>query len=69
MLAAWEGLGSRELGRVLKCSPVAARARLHRARARLRAALAQVGLPTGDDVEPPAREVNEHGRNTATAHP
>ncbi len=27
MLAAWEGLGSHELGRVLNCSPVAARAR------------------------------------------
>jgi RNA polymerase sigma-70 factor (ECF subfamily) len=67
MLAAWEGLGSHELGRVLNCSAPAARVRLHRAR--LRAALAQVGLPTGDDVEPPAREVNEHGRNTATAHP
>jgi RNA polymerase sigma factor (sigma-70 family) len=61
MLAAWEGLGSHDLGRVLNCSPNAARARLHRARARLRAALGQVGLPIGDDVKPPAMEVNEHG--------
>jgi RNA polymerase sigma-70 factor, ECF subfamily len=69
MLAAWEGLGSRELACVLNCSPAAARVRLHRARARLRAALAQVGLPTGDNAEPPASEVKEHGRNPATAHP
>jgi RNA polymerase sigma factor (sigma-70 family) len=69
MLAAWEGLGSHELGRVLNCSPAAARVRLHRARARLRAALAQVGLPTGDKAKPPATEVNEHGRNPATARP
>jgi RNA polymerase sigma factor (sigma-70 family) len=35
MLASWEGLRSAELGRVLGCSPLAARLRLHRARARL----------------------------------
>lgn len=69
MLAAWEGLGSHELGRVLNCSPAAARVRLHRARGRLRAALAQVGLPTADNVKPPATEVDENGRNPATAHP
>ena len=71
MLAAWEGLGSHELGHVLNCSPAAARVRLHRARARLRAALAQVGLPAGDEAKPPTKteEVNEHGRNPATAHP
>ena len=38
-LAAWEGLGSKELGQALGCSPTAARLRLHRARARLRAQL------------------------------
>jgi RNA polymerase sigma factor (sigma-70 family) len=67
MLAAWEGLGSHELGRVLGCSPAAARVRLHRARARLRVALAGVGLPMGDNLKPAATEVNEHGRNPATA--
>jgi|HubBroStandDraft_1064217.scaffolds.fasta_scaffold162615_2 RNA polymerase sigma factor (sigma-70 family) len=35
MLTGWEGLDSTELGRVLDCSPVAARIRLYRARARL----------------------------------
>jgi RNA polymerase sigma-70 factor (ECF subfamily) len=36
MLAGWEGLNSSELGEVLRCTPTAARLRLHRARARLR---------------------------------
>lgn len=35
-LVAWEGLSLRDAARVLDCSPVAARMRLHRARARLR---------------------------------
>ncbi len=35
MLAGWEGLKAAEIGRVLGCSPTAARIRLHRARARL----------------------------------
>jgi RNA polymerase sigma factor (sigma-70 family) len=39
MLTGWEGLSSSELGRVLGCSPVAARLRLHRARSRLEAAM------------------------------
>ena len=38
MLATWEGLGTAQLACVLNCSPAAARIRLHRARARLRAA-------------------------------
>ena len=37
MLAGWEGLNARDLGRVLGCSATAARIRLHRARARLQA--------------------------------
>jgi RNA polymerase sigma factor (sigma-70 family) len=41
MLASWEGLNAAEIGRVLNCSPVAARIRLHRARAQLRAEMAQ----------------------------
>lgn len=35
-LAAWEGLGPEELGKVLGCSPGAAKVRLHRARRRFR---------------------------------
>jgi RNA polymerase sigma-70 factor (ECF subfamily) len=38
-LAAWEGLGPRELGQALGCSPNAAAIRLHRARRRLEQAL------------------------------
>jgi len=38
-LAAWEGLGPREIGAVLRCSPNAAAIRLHRARRRLEQAL------------------------------
>lgn len=37
MLAGWEGLNARDIGRVLGCSAAAARIRLHRARARLQA--------------------------------
>ena len=37
MLAGWEGLTSRELGEILRCTSTAARIRLHRARARLQA--------------------------------
>jgi RNA polymerase sigma-70 factor (ECF subfamily) len=39
MLAAWEGLGPRDIGAVLGCSPNAAAVRLHRARRRLVEAL------------------------------
>jgi RNA polymerase sigma factor (sigma-70 family) len=35
MLSSWEGLDAREIGHVLGCSTVAARLRLHRARARM----------------------------------
>jgi RNA polymerase sigma-70 factor (ECF subfamily) len=35
-LVAWEGVSLRDAARVLECSPVAARVRLHRAKARLR---------------------------------
>jgi RNA polymerase sigma-70 factor (ECF subfamily) len=35
-LVAWEGLSLRHAARVLDCTPVAARVRLHRAKARLR---------------------------------
>ncbi len=46
MLVGWEGLGSAELARLLGCSPIAARIRLHRARARLIAEMEQLGLVT-----------------------
>jgi RNA polymerase sigma-70 factor (ECF subfamily) len=38
-LVAWEGLSLRDAARVLECSPVAARVRYHRAKARLRVEL------------------------------
>jgi len=40
LLAAWEGLGVAELATALDCSRTAAKVRLHRARRRLRSALA-----------------------------
>lgn len=51
MLAAWEGLGSREAGQVLGCSPVAFRLRLHRARQRLADALGEVERRPSVDVD------------------
>ena len=42
-LAAWEGLGPREMGAVLGCSPNAATIRLHRARRRLEQAMDYAG--------------------------
>jgi RNA polymerase sigma-70 factor (ECF subfamily) len=42
MLAAWDGLGSSEAGRVLGCSPVAFRLRLLRARRRLAGELGEL---------------------------
>jgi DNA-directed RNA polymerase specialized sigma24 family protein len=42
-LAAWEGLGPREMGAVLGCSPNAAAIRLHRARRRLEQAMHDAG--------------------------
>lgn len=42
-LAAWEGLGPREIGAVLRCSPNAAAIRLHRARRRLELAMDDTG--------------------------
>jgi RNA polymerase sigma-70 factor (ECF subfamily) len=45
MLAGWEGLSSSELGAVLGCTPSAARLRLYRARARLRAEVVDI-VPT-----------------------
>lgn len=43
-LVAWEGLSHAEVGKVLDCSPNAAKIRLHRARRRLAARLAKASL-------------------------
>lgn len=62
MLAGWEGLGARDIGRVLGCSATAARIRLHRARVLLRAE------STGSDSvakREPARR-HDHGGNAHT---
>jgi hypothetical protein len=53
-LEAWEGLSAGEVAAVLGCSRNAARIRLHRARRRLRAAIAESQGP-GPDGAPPAR--------------
>lgn len=42
MLAGWDGLTASQIGRVLGCSATAARIRLHRARARLKDAFADL---------------------------
>jgi RNA polymerase sigma-70 factor, ECF subfamily len=52
LLVAWEGLSTAELAVALGCSQVAARTRLHRARRRLRAAMA-------DDRERPLTEARK----------
>jgi RNA polymerase sigma-70 factor (ECF subfamily) len=44
MLAGWEGLTASQLAYTFECTPLAARIRLHRARARLSAALEAAGL-------------------------
>jgi RNA polymerase sigma-70 factor, ECF subfamily len=64
MLAGWEGLGTAELACTLQCSPTAARIRLHRARARLSAALISAGVDSGPpvgrrDSEPLADSANQ----------
>jgi RNA polymerase sigma-70 factor (ECF subfamily) len=59
-LWAWEGLEPTEIAAVLGCSPGTARTRMHRARARLREALARRGVTgpgvDGPGTEPPAPE-------------
>jgi RNA polymerase sigma-70 factor (ECF subfamily) len=57
-LSAWEGLRAEEIAVVVGCSPAAARVRLHRARRRLRAALAARGYPE-DHPKPAALRVAE----------
>lgn len=57
-LSAWEGLRAEEIAVVVGCSPATARVRLHRARRRLRAALAARGYPE-DHPKPAALRVAE----------
>ena len=45
MLFGWEGMSATEVGRVLGCSSAAARIRLHRARARLKVEMDELGGP------------------------
>lgn len=54
-LWAWEGLEPSEIAAVLGCSPGTARTRMHRARARLREALARRGV-TGPGIDGPGTE-------------
>ena len=54
-LWAWEQLESAEIAAVLDCSPGTARTRMHRARARLRAALVQRGVH-GPGVDGPGTD-------------
>lgn len=62
LLAAWEGLEAAAIGRVLGCSPTAARIRLHRARARLRTA----SLEPGPSAKRRAGPGHGPSRGTAT---
>lgn len=66
-LVAWEGLSHEELGKVLGCSPNAAKIRLHRARRRLMTRLSTKGIEVkrsdwtghGEDGRVPARPAME----------
>lgn len=61
-LVAWDGLTPAAVSRVLDCTPVAARSRLHRARARLAAAL---GLDPGpQQLRPPRHKQGDSYRPT-----
>ena len=51
LLVAWEGLSPAELSVALGCSPAAARARLHRARSRLRGELGEAPGRARDAIE------------------
>jgi RNA polymerase sigma factor (sigma-70 family) len=58
MLVGWDDLSSQQLGWALSCSPTAARIRLHRARARLRALLTD-DRSTNVEPSPQLQEVPE----------
>jgi RNA polymerase sigma-70 factor, ECF subfamily len=63
MLAAWEGLNSTELARVLDCSVNAARIRLYRARSRLSALLSEYD-DSAKDLAHLAQVPTEHALKT-----
>jgi RNA polymerase sigma-70 factor (ECF subfamily) len=63
MLAGWEGLNAVDIGRVLGCSPTAARIRLHRARARLKAEMA--GTTRREKRSVPTRHEQDSGYVTS----
>jgi RNA polymerase sigma factor (sigma-70 family) len=65
MLTAWEGLTSTEVGRVLGCSPTAARIRIHRARARLEAEMTQ----NGETEKQVGADRHLQGSGDAEGHP
>jgi RNA polymerase sigma factor (sigma-70 family) len=62
MLSGWEGLSASEIGRVVGCSPTAARIRLHRARARLKFAMAEVVALEKRDASRHERVMNVENR-------
>jgi len=61
-LTAWEGLDSREVAEVLGITPVAARARLSRARRRLRALLGHDPVPAGHEETRTTQTVSQEER-------
>jgi len=69
MLVAWEGLQPAEIARVLGCSPSTARVRIHRARRRLRQAIAAT-TPLEGDLKHEARDGHRpDGPRVATSDP
>lgn len=60
-MLAWEQLRPEEIASVLGCTAVAARVRIHRARSRLRTALAAEGLSNQDNEPAPLRLAEETG--------
>jgi RNA polymerase sigma-70 factor (ECF subfamily) len=64
MLAGWEGLSAAQMGRVLGCSPTAARIRLHRARTRLRSEMAD--LEAAEKRQGPVGHIQD--KSTATSY-
>jgi RNA polymerase sigma factor (sigma-70 family) len=61
-LTAWEGLDSREVADVLGITPVAARARLSRARNRLRGLLGHDPVPAGHETSRTTQTVSQEDR-------
>ena len=61
-LTAWEGLDSREVAEVLGITPMAARARLSRARRRLRVVLGHDPVPAGPETTKTVQTVPQEHR-------